>query len=334
MPEKRYLLCRPLGGLNDTLCQIDHCRRYAEQFGRILIVDGRYSGILGEFGDYFDMAGEGHILRTTSPEMPDIDAMDCLPTEVRGRVSSIKWSGYASPQGYVATDEITGAPLRFDRTCDHAAPLLIHEQAGGGVNSFDLLERLTIAPALAARIRAVFDSLPQPFLALHIRNTDYKTDLDMVLEFMRKRNVRRDLVLCTDNPDTFQRFRAELPKLKLHQVTKSPVAVSGPAHRTGRHAAAEIRREIAENSLIELCVLAGAVDLFVAPLHAVATSTGERSFAGEPVRLSGFSRLAIHLCRDKRRLRRLLGSAGDDLLPGYGFGRITVISPPEGQATA
>ncbi len=334
LADTRYLLCRPIGGLNDTLCQIDHCRRYAERHGRVLIVDGRYSGILGEFGDYFEMAGAGHILHTTSAAMPDIDAMACLPAEVRGRVTTIRWNGFASAQGYVATDAETGVPLRFDMTCDHAAPLLIHQQAGGGVNSFDLLDRLTLVPGLAARVSAVINGLPQPYLALHIRNTDYKTDLDMVLDYMRKRNVRRDLVLCTDHPETFQWFRDGLPKTRLHQVTTSPVAVSGPVHRTERHAAAQIRREIAANSIIELCVMAGAVDLFVAALHALATPAGERSFAGGQVRLSGFSRLAIHLCRDKARLRKLLGEAGVGLLPGLGFGRITIIKPPDDQTSA
>lgn len=334
MPDKRFVLCRPIGGLNDTLCQIDHCRRYAERHGRLLIVDGRYSGILGEFGDYFAMAGAGHILHTSSSAMPDIDALECVPAEVRGRVSTIKWIGYASPQGYVATDAETGVPLRFDMTCDHEAPLLIHQQSGGGVNSFDLLDDLTLVPAVAVRVRAVIDGLPQPYLALHIRNTDYKTDLDMVLDYMRNRNVRRDLVLCTDHPDTFQRFRDGLPRTRLHQVTTSPVAVSGPVHRAERYAAAQIRDEIAVNSIIELCVMAGAVDLFVAPLHRLATPAGDRPIAGDQVRLSGFSRLAIHLCRDKGRLRRLLGMAGIGLLPGLGFGRITVIKPPDGPTSA
>ena len=327
MAEKRFLLCRPLGGLNDTLCQINHCRRYAEKYGRILIVDGRYSGILGEFGDYFEMAGTDHIISTTSPEMPDIDAMDCLPAEVRGRVSTIKWSGYTSPEGYVTIDSITGVPLRFDWTCNHEVPLLIHQQSGGGISSFDLLEHLTLVPALAARVRAAIEAVPQPYLALHIRNTDYKTDLNMVMEFMLKRNVRRNLVLCTDNPATYDWFRAGLPKVRMHRITTPAVEVTGPLHRTARNAEAKVRRDVAENSIIELCALAGANTLFVCALDSHDTPKGLNKFQTDQTRLSGFSRLAVHLCRDKARLRRFMGAAGEGFLPDQTLGRFIYIRP-------
>ena len=41
---QRLLLCRPQGGLNDMLCQVEACCRYGERSGRSVIVDTNYAG--------------------------------------------------------------------------------------------------------------------------------------------------------------------------------------------------------------------------------------------------------------------------------------------------
>jgi hypothetical protein len=51
---ERYLLCRPHGGLNDTLCQIEKCWKYALKSDRVLIIDTRNSGLHADFSEYFE----------------------------------------------------------------------------------------------------------------------------------------------------------------------------------------------------------------------------------------------------------------------------------------
>ena len=52
--SSKYLLCRPRGGLNDTLTQISLCLDYAFKFKRHLIIDTMRSGILDRFDNYFE----------------------------------------------------------------------------------------------------------------------------------------------------------------------------------------------------------------------------------------------------------------------------------------
>jgi len=49
----RYVLCRPLGGLNDILCQIERCCRYAVRFDRIVVVETDFPRTI-YFADAFD----------------------------------------------------------------------------------------------------------------------------------------------------------------------------------------------------------------------------------------------------------------------------------------
>ena len=54
----KYLLCRPRGGLNDTLNQIELCWRYSEIYNRILIIDTEYlisTGISVKFSSLFEV---------------------------------------------------------------------------------------------------------------------------------------------------------------------------------------------------------------------------------------------------------------------------------------
>ncbi|MDR2033333.1 MAG: hypothetical protein LBP89_01695 [Helicobacteraceae bacterium] len=50
---KKYIFCRPRGGLNDILCQIAICIFYAINYRRVLYIDGTRSGFLDDLGRYF-----------------------------------------------------------------------------------------------------------------------------------------------------------------------------------------------------------------------------------------------------------------------------------------
>jgi hypothetical protein len=52
----RFVLCMPAGGLNDVLCQIEKCWRYAERHGRKLVIDTAKTGLLDSFDQYFKVA--------------------------------------------------------------------------------------------------------------------------------------------------------------------------------------------------------------------------------------------------------------------------------------
>ncbi|MDR1911169.1 MAG: hypothetical protein LBQ52_02325 [Helicobacteraceae bacterium] len=50
---KKYIFCRPRGGLNDILCQIDICILYAIDYRRVLYIDTSRSAFLDDFDRYF-----------------------------------------------------------------------------------------------------------------------------------------------------------------------------------------------------------------------------------------------------------------------------------------
>lgn len=325
MTEKRYVLCRPQGGLNDTLCQIEICRAYAARYGRILIVDGRRSGVLGEFGNYFRMAGDGHIFDMTDKAVPDIDSLDCYPPEVQGRVSTLRSKRNLAPGWRCAVDLDTEVALRFSLDRDHPQTLLLHQQGGGGTNSFDLINRLTLVPWLAQQARDKIAQLPVGYSALHVRNTDYRTDIGMVLRTIRGRVAGQDLLVCSDDPAVLPALRSGLPDTRIHQITTLVYDGGRPQHKTAGVADGTVRHHVATGSIVDLCAMAAASTLYVSVLQ---SREGNESadFTGIN-RLSGYSKLAVHLCENKKPLRRLLGGFRFGLNPWPLAGSVRIIQP-------
>ncbi|MDR1910856.1 MAG: hypothetical protein LBQ52_00710 [Helicobacteraceae bacterium] len=50
---KKYIFCRPQGGLNDMLSSIDYCVSYALRYQRVIYIDGTRGGFLDSFDRYF-----------------------------------------------------------------------------------------------------------------------------------------------------------------------------------------------------------------------------------------------------------------------------------------
>ncbi|MCP5000226.1 MAG: hypothetical protein GY933_16185 [Hyphomicrobiales bacterium] len=85
---KKYLLCRPKGGLNDTLCQIERCWQYAEQHHRTLIVDTTRSCFAGEFSNFFEPteASDKIVFAQTDELLGVLNNASCFPPEVEGNL--------------------------------------------------------------------------------------------------------------------------------------------------------------------------------------------------------------------------------------------------------
>ena len=140
---ERYVLCRPQGGLNDMLCQIEACCEYAAKFDRKVIVDTAFGGSLyfrDVFGRYF--VSQDNLLILQNYEEIIKAAGDLIfPRFIADRIDNYQ-SDYDDNDGWV--DSISRLPLTFDFAKNYTESMLLHHQAGGGRKSFNALTRLRI----------------------------------------------------------------------------------------------------------------------------------------------------------------------------------------------
>ncbi|HXQ47663.1 MAG TPA: hypothetical protein VN806_13660 [Caulobacteraceae bacterium] len=176
------LLCRPLGGLNDVLCQIERCCAYADRFGRLVVVDTAEQSdeyFRDRFSNYF-ISLRPNLLLDTDLVRGQLDSLDVRPAFLAGRLRAARPRYVLERRMFI--DEQSGQPISFDFECDHPETLIVHHQAGGGARSIGALARLSLRSELVEALRQRLAVLGHGYVGIHIRDTDYSTHYQAPLE--------------------------------------------------------------------------------------------------------------------------------------------------------
>lgn len=302
--QDRFLLARPRGGLNDTLCQIELCLQHTERFDRTLILDlSRSKGLL-EFDAVFRLtASTANVLIGAPPErIAMLNQLPCRPRQVTARLADYRSHTARLSDGRVANClEGTKIPLSSDLRTDYSEPVLLHDAWGGGDSSKRFLQRVTLEPGLAREIARIVMSLGPNYAAVHIRHTDFRTDdWRAFLKSIRGRTSGRTVLICSDNAEVIAGARTILSGADVRTASEILYEDGRPLHgRTDTDRSMLIQAH--RNALIDLIALAGAKDFY-------------RTVNGQLV-TSGFSRLAGALCEDRALLASLLGEVHSSISP-------------------
>lgn len=242
---ENLVLCRPRGGFNDMLVQIEKCYRYAEKENRKLVVDGTRSGFLDRLDNYFVSD-----LMSFESDIPDGD-LDCFPSlpSSDGLNYRARYNKKIKNFAFDGTSE----QISFDFSKSYSNKILLHEQCGGGKISIKALSRLNLSSDLANKILNVVESLGV-YEAIHVRNTDYKTDY---IGFFNSLTFQEEkIVLCSDDYDC-QEYAMSLWGDRLIIPNVAPVTNGKPLHMN----ISLNRLEINTAALSDLVILACAKKL-------------------------------------------------------------------------
>ncbi len=300
LAHQRVLLCRPHGGLNDTLCRIWHCWTHAMRFGRHLLIDTSRCALRAPLDDFFEFVdGSAPVSCVRDPSVwSALNAMRCRPACIEGRLDSARAVPIRGAGNVM--DERTRLSVRFaevgtsDFERDHPEQLLVHEGHGGGTESAQLLPHLRLTPAVRRRAQDAISALPPGYSALHVRHTDYQTDYRTLLNRVGRMRIEGPVLVCSDDQRVIDCARRTLRNqvLAVAQRTSSRNA-TGALHLPDSCATEQDAHNAAVDSIVDLMALGTARRLFCS-----ATMNG-------PV--SGFSFLACHLCRNMGVTDALLG---------------------------
>jgi hypothetical protein len=283
------LLCRPQGGINDILCCIERCWGYAEQFNRRLFIDCRQSGIRDDFWKYFRPRGcEKHLAFDLDYDV--FDRVDTLPKHIRGRVSTLH-TEYSMTQGGF-TDIVSDALVTFEMSSKHDTSLLVHEQGwtGGLFTSPELLSRLRFSPLVQKDIKARLASLPEKYVGIHIRNTDYTTDYQSLISNAKNALTGRDVLICSDDLDVIKYAKSELVDSR---ITRLSTFEGNAQSRLHYRQLGDLQYMGNIEALVDLCALALSEMLLFGNVR-------------EANRPSGFSMLSHYLNQHKHVVHALL----------------------------
>ncbi|MDO9102005.1 MAG: glycosyltransferase [Candidatus Nitrotoga sp.] len=289
---EKFLLCRPHGGLNDTLCQIEQCWRYAEKFGRTLIIDTLNSGLLAEFSEFFsprDSLTKVHF-SLSEEQLCFLNTLTCLPHSTQGKLNTY-FAVYSKDLGN-CMDRETSEMLTFNFDKNYDELVLIHEQCGGGNLSFDLLNRISISENIRPIVLDRIQHLGHEYLAIHVRNTDYQTQYKDLFRDVYPSVNNKSLLICSDDAEVISHARNFFTLSNVLTSSQTPRTGKKPLHLSSTHSDDEQRKKATINSIIDLIALGRSTKLYFANVTAGHSS--------------GFSRLARHLCQNKNVIDALL----------------------------
>jgi hypothetical protein len=277
---RKIVVCRPRGGLNDMLCQIEKCRLYSIRHRRELWIDTSRSGFHDCLRDYFE-PGKWFKFGSPSPEV--WGGTSCFPECAAGGPDSYQPVYDTSLDNWV--DKGTGTPLTFDHGSSYGETVLLHEQCGGGEQSIVALAQLRLRKGIKDSIKDVIEGLGR-YDAIHVRNTDLRTEYEEWFKRLDSK-IEGKVVLCTDDSGCL-RYAKGLWGDRLLEIHEVPDTRGTPLH--GFESADQ--RELNVNALVDLFVLAAAENLYCTP-----TDRDE---------ISGFGRLAASLRSNPRIMKKLL----------------------------
>lgn len=286
LSQRRWVLCVPLGGINDALCQIAKALSYARATKRGLIVDSRHSGLMLQFGDIFetkfqDLAFIGVV---DDSLFKQLDQMTVFPRHVQGKV--MQHFGGVSVAA-VESHEPLGR-IFLPKGDVEWADLVIHHQQGGGNRSQSLLHEVRLRRELCSKLLALTESDMGHFVAAHVRNTDYSTDVDFFLNRIVKKERDTPIAIFSDDPRIGNLLKLKLDgKYFLDLDVHREEAEVGPKHINPDRLSEDGRRSELISAMRSLLLLSFATRLYVTPVE-------QPGKFGQPI-LSGFSRLAIFL---------------------------------------
>jgi hypothetical protein len=279
---EKFVLCRARGGLNDTLCQIEKCWRYAENFNRALIIDARHSSFYHDFSKFFQPRKESKkiFFNISNDQLNSLNKLRCFPPEIAGKLDLYLVEFTQGAQNFVVKN--TSVQITFDFSKDYDEDVLVHDQCGGGNLSLHLLERLIISSAIRSTILRRINQLDGKYLAVHVRNTDYQTNYKEFFSKILPEVKDKSILVCSDDAAVIQYARSFFTTSKNFLSTKA----SDP------ETCSDDQMNSAIDALVDLIAMGRSRKVFFSNV-----TVGHAS---------GFSRLAQHLSQNKYVIQKLL----------------------------
>lgn len=225
----KFLLCRPQGGLNDIMVQVEECCKYGERFGRIVIVDTDYQNSItfrDKFSNYFVSKQENFVL-DASPYLGAFESLLVYPNCLTGKINTYQAKWHEVNNKFLFVEKETATPIQFDFETAFEEDVLVHHQCGGGAQAISLGKRLTITQNLFEELVYRLDSIHGEFDAVHIRHTEMKSNYHEAIEQLQKKYFTK-LFVATDNRSMLEIIRSTFPEKSIISFSRLPEKAGQP----------------------------------------------------------------------------------------------------------
>lgn len=278
--ENKFLYLVTFGGLNDTLNQIMFAYEYCLSNKRLLVINTLHSRLERDIQEYFDM--ENNViyknslqkfiyLSKTLTKFPNFD-LDGLSISFDFKQKKILYN-----------NQIFNVDLKT-KYCENI--IVYGNQGLSGLKTKNFFELFNIKKDIIDTLKKRHESLPKNYISVHIRNTDYKSNVPDFVEKYKSIFKNKNIFLATDNKDS-QNYFIRNTQANIFTFTNLPEYDVNVAN--GIHKCKTINKDqVNKDSIIDLILL----------------SLGNKIYVS--CEKSGFSKNAISMQKSMKYKKRIL----------------------------
>jgi hypothetical protein len=263
--KEKYVICMPGGGLCDMMARIQTCIKYCEKHNRTLILDTsksthakdgleKYVRIDSPVLFYGNVQKKYEALKGRSFYPPEL-AQTFLTMNVIYR----KKKGIHAYTDVI--DKKTRIPTYFNTENPYSEDVLLYRMHGG---NFEKVVKFLSVCTLTPLVKQIYTKrrslLPEEYISVHVRNTDYKSDVDEFLNKHSKVFETNPIFLATDDYDTIQKFK-QLYGSQVKSFAKIKPLDGAKALHTRKMTLKE-NRTLTIDAIVDLLLLAGGKTIF------------------------------------------------------------------------
>lgn len=200
----QYVYLIPKGGFNDTLTSIRKTLAYCEQYNKVLLLNTMRGCYNINWSDYFcfnrkNMIEDINIINEITKSLETIYPIEIDITDFKNNKLVFRHIRIGNYSKYVYNDVILDLPI------DNIESQCIITVSGGIGNGFSMIKELTIKNPLRDIINERYSKLKTPYLAIQVRNTDYKCDYEKIYtENLDLIHSYKTIYIATDNKEVLE----------------------------------------------------------------------------------------------------------------------------------
>lgn len=284
--EPTYIICIPQGGLIDMFNVIYRCHEYAKKYHRILLIDTTSGWFNDDINDYIQFhtpyiyTGHPNTLNYKIKDLSvypnSVDIMNPKFPEKRKNTDSLGVSYYLNDRNL---------SYSLDKGFDER--ILVYSMCRqGGYHFNDLLHICTLSDMVKKAYWSARSRLPSYYIGVHVRNTDYSSNVPEFIKMHEKQFSEKALFIATDNLNSLESFKEKYGS-NVFSFTNIPDSSGNPLHEVGNRTKEESRKYNID-TFVDLLLLATANEYYYS------------------CKESGFSGAVVELRNEEGLLRRLL----------------------------
>lgn len=259
--SKKYILCRPEGGLNDIFCRIWFCINYSINYDRIVLIDTLNTSFHESFDKYFiPLNNFVRIVDNSTLQDLFVSHLSIFPS-IPEKLSRYKWK-YIPSKNYCSFDsEIS---LQFNSDVNYDEDVLLYHACGGGGEAIKSLFFFRLSDYSKNIVFNAYKNLPDDYVAIHIRSTDMQIPYIEYLEKIKSELRGKNVYIATDSLAALDFIKKTMPDIHIYNFSNSLSINGNPLHMYSETDTSTWNRsQINMDAIKDLFILAKSKKLYI-----------------------------------------------------------------------